>query len=224
MFHGVDAVIIFSDGQTEARHPVLEGDNLTALDRVLTRGAGLGLLHYAVEPAVVKGRTEFLRWIGGYYEVHRSVNPHWTATFDSLPRHPITRGVSPFSIRDEWYFYMRFVDDMKGVTPLLVDIPPPETMARPDGPHEGNPEVRAVVARREPQTMAWAYDRADGGRGFGFTGAHYHQNWGNDNFRKLVLNAILWLAKMEVPATGVASVVTHADLQANLDPKPAPKK
>jgi len=35
-----------------------------------------------------------------------------------------------------------------------------------------------------------------------------------------VLNAILWTAKAEVPANGVESTVTDADLQANLDPKP----
>jgi len=79
------------------------------------------------------------------------------------------------------------------------------------------------VARGDPQTVAWAYERTGGGRGFGFTGTHFHLNWGNDNFRKVALNAILWLAKMEVPADGVASRVSAEDLAANLDPK-APKK
>ena len=51
------------------------------------------------------------------------------------------------------------------------------------------------------------------------TGGHFHKNWGNDNFRKVVLNAILWSAKAEVPATGVASMVTPEDLRKNLDPK-----
>ena len=59
--------------------------------------------------------------------------------------------------------------------------------------------------------------------GLGFTGGHFHTNWGNENFRKLVLNAILWLAKMEVPADGVKSSVSAADLEINLDPKPAKK-
>ena len=220
-FDAVDAVIIFSDGETELKHPALADDHLAKLDAVLARGASLGLLHYAVEPAVVKGRPEFLRWIGGYFEVHRSVNPHWDAAFTSLPDHPITRGVRPFAIRDEWYFNLRFVPENKGVTPLLFARPGPGTMARADGPHEGNASARAAVASGTPQTLAWAYDRPDGGRGFGFTGAHYHQNWGNDDFRKLVLNAILWLARMDVPIGGVASSVSPAELQANLDPKPA---
>ncbi len=53
--------------------------------------------------------------------------------------------------------------------------------------------------------MAWARERPDGGRGFGFTGGHVHWNWGNDNFRKLVLNAIVWTAEVDVPAEGVPS-------------------
>jgi type 1 glutamine amidotransferase len=71
----------------------------------------------------------------------------------------------------------------------------------------------------EPQIVAWACERPDGGRGFGFTGGHYHRNWGNDDVRRLVLNAILWTAKVEVPATGVESKVSEADLKRNLDRK-----
>ena len=53
--------------------------------------------------------------------------------------------------------------------------------------------------------MAWASERPDGGRGFGFTGGHFHWNWGHDEFRKLVLNAIVWTAKAKVPQGGVSS-------------------
>jgi hypothetical protein len=180
-------------------------------------------VHYAVEPTKAKGQAEFLQWMGGAFEIDWSVNPHWDAHFKTLPAHPITRGVKPFAIRDEWYFNMRFVDGRKGVTPILAAVPDASTTSRPDGEHSGNPTVRAAVARGEAQIVSWAYERPDGGRGFGFTGAHFHANWGNNDFRKLVLNAILWLAKVEVPADGVASRVTTEDLAANLDPKPAPK-
>ena len=62
-------------------------------------------------------------------------------------------------------------------------------------------------------------ERADGGRGVGFTGGHYHKNWQNDSFRKVVLNACLWICKMEVPTEGVASTVSDAEIKENLDPK-----
>ena len=220
-FNNADAVILFCDGGP--RHVALTDDHLGILSKVMGKGVGLGLLHYAVEPTKENGQTEFLGWIGGCFEIHWSVNPHWDASFKQIPKHPVTRGVQPFTIRDEWYFNMRFVDGMKGVTPLLVATPDASTMTRPDDPHAGNPAARAAVARGEAQTVAWAYERPNGGRGFGFTGAHFHANWGNDNFRKLALNAVLWLAKMEVPAKGVASTVTPDDLLANLDPKAAPR-
>ena len=62
-------------------------------------------------------------------------------------------------------------------------------------------------------------ERADGGRGFGFTGGHFPDNWANDNFRKVVLNAFLWSAHVEVPVNGVESKVSAEELEANLDPK-----
>jgi hypothetical protein len=219
-FAGVDAVLIFCDGG--GRHLAIVGDHPAILEAAVAKGAGIGFIHYAVEPTKANGQAEFLRWVGGCFEVNRSVNPVWEPTFQPLPNHPIARGVHPFTVRDEWYYHLRFVDGMRGVTPLLVAIPTAATLTRPDGPHEGNPDVRAAVARGEPETVAWAFERADGGRGFGFAGAHYHQNWGNPDFRTLVLNAIVWLAKMEVPADGVHSTVSAADLAANLDPKRAP--
>ncbi len=214
---GAAAVVIYSDGG--AGHPALQEDHLQQLETLKAMGTGFAFIHYAVEPTKEKGEQEFLNWIGGCFETDWSVNPFWVANYKQLPQHPITRGVKPFAIRDEWYYHMRFADDMKGVTPILTAIPTADTLSRPDGLHSGNPAVRAAVAKGEPQHMAWAYVRADGGRGFGFTGGHTHKNWGDDNMRKLVLNAILWVAKVEVPKNGVESTVTSADLEQNLDAK-----
>ena len=69
----------------------------------------------------------------------------------------------------------------------------------------------------------WAVERADGGRGFGFTGGHFHKNWGNNDFRKTILNALLWISKLDVPADGMSSTVSEDDLTQNLDIKAAPK-
>ena len=89
-------------------------------------------------------------------------------------------------------------------------------MQREDGPHSGNAAVRAAVAAGESQHLAWARVRPDGGRAFGFTGAHVHWNWAHDDFRKLVLNAIVWAAWLDVPDKGVPSVAPDlAALQAN---------
>ena len=93
---------------------------------------------------------------------------------------------------DEWYFNMRF--QPAGVTPVLSAIAPGHTMERKNGPHSGNDHVRKLVAAGTPQVVAWAYEREGGGRGFGYTGGHFHRNWDDDNARNLVLNAIEWSA------------------------------
>jgi type 1 glutamine amidotransferase len=221
-FDGADAVILYMDGGPS--HPLLQEDRLEKLAARMQKGVGLGCIHYAVEPTKEKGQDEFLKWIGGAFEANWSVNPHWTADFKTLPEHAITRGVKPFSINDEWYFHMRFREGMKGVTPILTAIPTDDTMSRPDGPHEGNPTVREEVKNHVPQTVMWAAEREGGGRGFGFTGAHVHNNWGDPNFRKLVLNAILWTANVVVPKFGVNCQVKDEDMKRNLDPKGGEKK
>ncbi len=217
-YDNADAILIYCDGG--GGHPFIQSDHLRIIGEKVRQGAGVGCLHYAVEVPKDRGGPEFLEWIGGYFETHWSVNPHWFAEFKNLPSHPVTRGVKPFGIQDEWYYHMRFVDGLKGVTPILTALPPASTLNRPDGPHSGNPHVRAaVLERREPQHVMWVFERPDGGRGFGFTGGHFHKNWGHDDFRKVVLNAIVWMARAEVPETGVESAVTPEQLKANLDPK-----
>ena len=220
-FDGAATIVLYMDGGEG--HPALQDDRLQKLDALMKKGVGLACIHYATEPTKAKGEKEFLDWIGGAFEVDWSVNPHWEAEFNSLPEHPIAHGVKPFTILDEWYFHIRFPEDMKGVTPILTAAPPESTMNRKDGPHEGNPAMREAVKKHEPQCVAWARERPEGGRGFGFTGGHFHRNWGNDNFRKLVLNAIVWTAKGTVPADGIESTVTAEQLEQNLDPKGSKK-
>lgn len=216
IFDGADAVVFFMDGGSG--HPIIQDDHLKIIGDLMKKGVGLACLHYAVEVPKDKGGAEFLKWIGGYYEDHFSTNPHWVADFKSLPDHPITRGVKPFAIRDEWYYNIRFRPNMTGITPILVAKPDDETrLGKTSSPRGPYPHIVAASGREE--ILAWAVERPDGGRGFGFTGAHFHKNWGNDDFRKLVLNAIVWVAHGTVPKDGVESHVTEEQLQANLDPK-----
>jgi hypothetical protein len=210
-----DAIVVFADGG--GGHPILP--HLDEVGKLAKRGAGIGMLHYAVEVPKGEAGDRFLDWIGGYFEPFWSVNPHWTAKFESFPDHPITRGVKPFEIEDEWYYHMRFRENMEGVTPILTAVPPDSTRERPDGAHSNNPTVRA--RRGMPEHVAWAAERPDGGRGFGFTGGHWHWSWANDSFRTVVLNAIVWVAGLEVPPGGVPSKTpTLEELEKNQDFSP----
>jgi len=205
-FDGVDSVVMFCNGGKK-HHLVMK--HLDQFEKMINDGVGFVFMHYGVE--VPKGRAGdlMLRAMGGYFEEHWSVNPHWKADFKSLPKHPITSGVKPFVQDDEWYYHMRFQPNMKGVTPILSAHPPQSTMNRPDGPHSNNPHVRKSMAAGEIQHIGWAYERPNGkGRGFGTTGGHYHKTWARDDWRTLILNAIAWTAGVEVPKDGVPSIPT----------------
>lgn len=226
IFEGTKAIMFYCDGG--AGHPLIAKDGgeqkrLALVQKYLKQGAGFACYHYGVEFPKNDGPS-VLPMLGGYFEPYWSVNPHWLAGFKELPKHPITNGVKPFTIQDEWYYHMRFQPDMKGVTPILTAVPPDGTRGKegPDQPHGGNQYVRA--RKGQPEHMAWAYEREDGGRAFGFTGAHFHRNWGDENFRRLVVNSLLWVAKVEVPAAGAKTELNEADLIKCLDDKrPKPK-
>lgn len=191
-----DSIVIYCDGG--GRHVAIP--HLKTLQEKMNDGCGLVCLHYAVETVPGNVGDAMLDLLGGHFEINYSVNPHWVAEVNALPAHPIARGVKPFATNDEWYFHLRFQD--AHVTPILSAVAPPETMRRKDGNHSGNPSVRKSVAAGDMQTLAWTYERPDGGRAFGFTGGHYHWNWGHDDVRRLVVNAIRWSAGDDVPASG----------------------
>ena len=221
LLNGADAILIYSDGG--GGHPAIQRDHIQVLDGLAAKGVGLGFAHYAVEvPAGAPGDAMH-RWVGGYYETNFSVNPMWAPQYDSLPNHPVTRGVKAFSNNDEWYFNMRWTPDAalkKRITQILTAKPSDEVRKGPYVSPRG-PYDHIIADSGKVETMMWLYERPDGGRSFGFTGGHTHTNWGDPSQRKVVLNALLWIAKMEVPRNGVEDKITPEDLTVNLDPKPA---
>ena len=215
-----DAILIYADGGRG--NPAIQGDRMQVLDALAKKGVGLGFAHYGVEvPAGAPGEA-FQRWIGGYYETNWSVNPMWGPAYEKLPNHPVTRGVKPFTTdKDEWYFNMRWTTDpaLKArITPILVATPSDEVRKGPYVSPRG-PYDHIIADSGKAETMMWVMERPDGGRSFGFTGGHGHALWGEPNQRRVMLNALLWIAKVEVPAGGVQDKITAADLTENLDDK-----
>ena len=170
---GIDSLVVYCDG--DDRHLALGHE--AELLRLSNGGKGLVFLHYAVdgEPGLLN--ETLMKVIGGYYDEAQSQNPVWTMKEPVLADHPITRGVQPFELKDEWYYNLKFSNAM----PILQALPPMEERV---------------------QTLAWTF----GNNAFGFTGGHFHSNWSHPGFRRLVLNAIVWSAGLEVPEGGVASV------------------
>jgi type 1 glutamine amidotransferase len=206
-FENAKAVVFYMDGG--GGHPIIQKDHRDVVQNLMDSGVGFVNLHYAVE--YPKSQSDhILAWLGGYYETGFSTNPHWKADFGSMPDHPITRGVKPFAINDEWYFNIRFAPESKNVTPILKAVPPDDK--------RGTAEAKKHPGRSE--IVAWAFEREKGGRSFGFTGGHFHRNWGDENFRRLVTNAILWTTRViEVPKEGAKVELDAAELKKNMDRK-----
>lgn len=195
-----DAVIVLlNHGGRAAADPQIKA--------AMARGAGFMAIHFGVEVNQGEQGNNYLDWMGGYFETFWSVNPWWTPELKVNAKHPTGRGVKPFAVRDEWYYHLRFREGMKGVTPILSAVPPMSSINFTGTPTErgGNAAVLQAIQSGEPQTLAWAYTRPGGGRGFGFTGFHDYYNLTNDNFRTLLLNGVAWVAGLDVPKGGVSS-------------------
>jgi len=199
-----DGIVLFMDGKQG--HLVLKPAYKNQLLRAVNRGAGVAALHYAVTLPAGNGEP-LLNILGGFKEDGYSAHGLWTSTFATIPKHPVTNGVKPFSIYDECYFFLRFRPE---IVPILQATPPDSLRNTPV----------SRVASGQPEVVSWVYEGPNGGRSFGNTGLHFHRNWKNDDLRKLILNACRWICRLDVPTNGVQSIVTDAELSQHLDQKP----
>jgi hypothetical protein len=209
VLEGVRCVVYFGDGG--GKQPFLTPERWSALQRLRESGAGLVLLHQAMDfPAGAQG-DEIKAWLGGVFYSDIGCRGHWDMEFTQIPVHDVTRGVKAFAApADGWLYNLHF--QPSGVTPLLVGAVPDKSRTTADAKkHPGRAE-----------TIAWAYEAPNGTRGFGFTGADLHSSWSFESQRALVLNGILWAAKRPVPAAGTKARFDIASLDRNLDDKPAP--
>ena len=166
-FEDADAVVFYMDGG--GRHEVVQenGRRLKLIDELTSKGVGIGCMHYGVEVLKDQAGPQFKRWIGGYYENSFSCNPIWEPVFNHFEKHPITQGVEPFQIKDEWYFNMRFISDVPGnkpgklentsFVPILVASPDDEVRdgpyVYPRGPYE---HIQQAKGRRKSTSRRMA--------------------------------------------------------------------
>ena len=213
IFEGVDCIVIYCDGFKG--HPLYKHDRFKFIDGLMKKGVSIGFMHYAC--SVPKEKGDFFKsWIGGHYLRYYSYNPHWTCKAILKKGHPCCSGVKPFELLDEWYFNMAFATNMK-IDHVLKGIPCDKArQGKLKGGWPRGPFKHITDASGRQETLLWTVDRKDGGRGFGFTGGHFHHNWKNDDLRKLMLNTILWSAKVKIPKDGVASKTpTEEEMKAN---------
>lgn len=200
---GAKAVVLFVEGGTA--HSALKDDRVQLLLALEKAGTGVVLLHSAVDMPNDHG-DRMRQLAGAHWEKGHSLRAHWVSEFKAFPDHPVSRGVTPFTIDDGWLWKLRFAPDRKGVTPLLRTKSPKDAGKTSD----------------DDAVVAWAFDRPGGGRSFTFTGGHLHASLKQDGYRRFLTNGVLWAAGQEVPAAGAPCRLDPADAWKHLDKKPAP--
>jgi type 1 glutamine amidotransferase len=167
------AVLFLAEG---ARWCQAEPRRHDALARLANRGGGLVGLHWAIGTRSPEPIEPFLKLLGG---CHGGPDRKYQVVESELriadPAHPIVAGLKNFRARDEFYYQLKFASPRESIRSILE--------ATIDG---------------SPHTVAWAYERPDGGRSFGFSGLHFHDNWDLPEYRALVAQAVRWTLKLPV--------------------------
>jgi hypothetical protein len=161
---------------------------LKSLDeRIVRQKIGIVVLHYANWVENWRAREYVLNWTGGLWVQIGSKNPQddWKMELQNK-RHPILRGVKPWTYRDEIFCRFLLPNDTRR-TNLILATPTQDKF------------------KVGPQIASWAFQRDDGGRGFVFGGLDFRDNLARDNYRKFLLNGIAWAANLDIPKGGVDS-------------------
>ena len=191
-----DLVMTLSDGRDGVEEgmpqvPFMTAARMQTMEKLMRRGCGLATFHFSTFAPNIYG-DQVVQWNGGYFDWQDDAGKrNWysaiaTTTADvTLPvKHPITNGVKPFRITEEFYYNMRFGADDGRLQQLAV--------------------VPALNGRKGTgNTVAWAVQRTDGGRGFGTSMGHLYNNWTNNDFRTFILNGIAWAAGVSIPSGGI---------------------
>lgn len=188
----VDAIVFYS---RPAADIVLDPARRKQFEELLRSGVGFTAIHWATGTSHDKYGPDFLGLLGGWFSMsHAGLKIDKQTLQQVAPTHPICNGWEPFDLRDEFYLNLKFETDAQPM--FLVNV---------DG---------------QEQTVGWVLERpnSNGGRSFGTTLAHFHDNFAIPAFRRAIVNGILWTAHVEVPAKGAQVELQEADLQLPPDP------
>lgn len=189
---GVKTIVIYTNPAAEL---LLEGPHRGQVDELMKKGVGLVTIHWA--SSVNKNNLERLgptwfSYLGGSWVSNVGLSGGKSPLKQLLPEHPICRGWKEYEIEDEYY-----------LDPVIK---------------EAKPLLQVRERKGKDVIVGWVFERGDGGRAFGTTLGHPYQNFQIEAFRRMVVNAILWSAHIEVPKEG-APVNLSAEALA-LPPKP----
>jgi quercetin dioxygenase-like cupin family protein/type 1 glutamine amidotransferase len=163
-----------------------------AMERLMAKGAGLIALHQASTVPNQTSPIPMADWLGAVrFGMADRTTEIAQIQISGAGKNPIANGLKPFELLDEFYPTLTFSTTDK-ITPILTAKVHIQT--RNNQPVFEEPPADHVIA--------WAAERPNGGRSFGFTSGHYLLTFDQPQVRDMLLNAILWTAKRDVPPAG----------------------
>jgi type 1 glutamine amidotransferase len=189
----VDGVVIFvSEG---AKWASADQRRLQALAGLASRGGAIIGLHWGIGCKEAAPIPAFLSLLGGCHGgPDRKYQVLQKATLEVAGKHPITTGLKDFATREELYYQLKFVNaGAPAKQPTNAGTPAKQALT---------PILQSEIDGAK-HTVSWAWQRPDGGRSFGFSGLHFHDNWQKPEYRRLVTQAVLWSFDLPVPEGGV---------------------
>jgi len=158
----------------------LKGDpkRYEAVSKLLKRGGGLVAIHWSCGARPNKMVADTIKIFGGCHGGDDRKFKVVEAVVE-VPDHPVNTGIKDFKIKDEFYYKLKMAQDA-GIKPVL-----------------------RVPIDGEKETVAWSWERPEGGRVVGFTGLHFHENWRVADYRRLLAQGVLWSLKLPIPEKGV---------------------
>lgn len=185
-----DGVVLFVSEGARWLHD--DPKRLDALKAVAKRKGGLAVLHWGMGTKDAKNIDGFLALFGA---CHGGPDRKYAVVEAEIALadkgHPVGRGIpEKFRVKEEFYYRLKVVKPADSVKPVL----------------------RAAIDGKD-EMVAWAWQRPDGGRSFGFSGLHFHDNWRREEYRRLVAQGVLWSLYLPVPEKGLAVKVTDDDLK-----------
>jgi type 1 glutamine amidotransferase len=191
LLEGLGAIVYYSRYAGDIVLGEAYGEKFRSLMR---SGAGYVAIHWATKAEDQKLVPEYVEVLGGAFHTFEG----WGLKTTTLPlvqvdpEHAACRGWKPYDLHEEFYLGLRFSDKVRPIVKVNVD--------------------------GTDQTVAWSIERPGGGRSFGTTLGHFHENFTIEAFRRAIVNGILWSAKVEVPADGAPVALSEDDLK--LPPEP----
>lgn len=185
-----DGIVLFvTEGARWLSH---DRQRLEAVRQVAKRKGGLTVLHWGMGTRDAKFIDDFVALFGACHggpDRKYAVVETEAQVVDS--EHPIARGLpAKFAVKEEFYYALKVAKPSTAVKPIL----------------------RATIGGKE-EMVGWAYERPDGGRSFGFTGLHFHDNWRRAEYRRLITQGVLWSLDESIPAKGLKVEVSADDLK-----------